>query len=423
MKKPNWKIILKCAPVTIAVSLAPLLDIIASFLERLEKFVGSNITFLQLARGIILLAMIIALKPSPYLIKKTKVIKPILIMCLYLIVGSFIFQFPFLCILQVFKIFFLCIVFLSTYKFAKKGWIDERWLKGVSWSILLTIIISQIIGFKMGIMNIEYHTEFSLVGITGQPSEIGAYLASIFPIFFLGSTLFLQNIAGILIILLSSIGTLRRSSFIAIFLAMIIAFSLKFKQAIRFKGANKVLILMVFVLSIICICFVLKYSGLGQDFVKRMDSLDIRKGGTGSGRTIFMLITINYILNRDIIDFVFGEGYGIINLVLHRDFGVAIGSHNDWLDITVAMGMIGFLLYLWYFVEVMRLCLDLRNSRYRDAIFSAFVIIMFFSIATGGFNPGFISIFALLGMLEYKNKFLKVIKLQKQRDSKLISDF
>ena len=41
----------------------------------------------------------------------------------------------------------------------------------------------------MGIQNIKYNTEFSLTGITGQPSEIGAYLASIFPIFFLGTTL------------------------------------------------------------------------------------------------------------------------------------------------------------------------------------------------------------------------------------------
>jgi hypothetical protein len=130
-----------------------------------------------------------------------------------------------------------------------------------------------------------------------------------------------------------------------------------------------------------------------------MSDLDPSKG-TGSGRYIFWNISLNHILNRSIDALILGEGMGSYRDVIYRHFGLYIGGHTDWLDIPFAFGIFGFVVMMFWYLELIRFANYLRVAKNpaSKGVFSAIVIFFITSIGQGGFyDPSFAMIYAALG--------------------------
>jgi hypothetical protein len=127
--------------------------------------------------------------------------------------------------------------------------------------------------------------------------------------------------------------------------------------------------------------------------------LDPREG-SGSGRYVFWNIALNHILKRSVDDQIVGEGMGSIRDMLERQFGLSIGNHNAWLDLTYAFGIFGLMTIAWSYLELIRFANYLRSGKdlLFQGVFSAIVILFLISFGTGGFfDPSFALTYAALG--------------------------
>ena len=75
------------------------------------------------------------------------------------------------------------------------------------------------------------------------------------------------------------------------------------------------------------------------------NEIDLERGTTGSGRSIFWLIVLQDFFTHDIFHIILGNGTNSVAELLDRTYGLAIGAHNGWLDILYTFGLIGLLLY------------------------------------------------------------------------------
>ena len=73
--------------------------------------------------------------------------------------------------------------------------------------------------------------------------------------------------------------------------------------------------------------------------------IDIEKGGTGSGRTVFWLIVLQDFFTHGVTHLIIGNGTNSVADLLDKTYGLAIGAHNGWLDILYTFGFVGLFLY------------------------------------------------------------------------------
>jgi len=137
----------------------------------------------------------------------------------------------------------------------------------------------------------------------------------------------------------------------------------------------------------------------GTDLMTRFRDLDPR-GGTGSDRYIFWRISLEHILHRPAPAQLWGEGMGSIRDFLKQSYGMAIPSHNDWLDLVNALGLCGLIGMAWWYWELARFALRLRDQR--EGLFqgmcTAVIILGLMSIGTGGtFEPHWTLTYAAMG--------------------------
>ena len=69
-------------------------------------------------------------------------------------------------------------------------------------------------------------------------------------------------------------------------------------------------------------------------------------GSFTSGRTVFWAKDIEAFVNANIVDRVFGQGYNLVYYVNKRAIDAYIYAHNDYLNILIANGIVGLLIYL-----------------------------------------------------------------------------
>ena len=75
--------------------------------------------------------------------------------------------------------------------------------------------------------------------------------------------------------------------------------------------------------------------------------LEIQGGySLGSGREIFWALVWNHFWDSDILQILLGHGYGSVQKLLDATYGMAIGSHNGWLDYMYMFGLIGLAIYI-----------------------------------------------------------------------------
>ncbi len=178
---------------------------------------------------------------------------------------------------------FLALVFLCSLELRVRGVLDLRWLNGVAWTVLLSVIASQAAGRALGVAS-SYGGAFDFPGLTGEPAIIAASLFAAFPIFFLREPFRPVDALGAALTVISIAGTQRRSALLATALALgIFVAHAALARGTRAARRSAVIILV----SLGVVAAVVASTPLGRELAGRFTNLDFASGGTGSGRKSF----------------------------------------------------------------------------------------------------------------------------------------
>lgn len=147
------------------------------------------------------------------------------------------------------------------------------------------------------------------------------------------------------------------------------------------------------------------------DMMMNRNISDMERGGTyGSGREIFYAIVIQGWLDGNILEKIFGHGYGSVHLLLLEKYGMAISSHNGFLDAIYVYGLLGLLLYLLIFVFLIRKLEYIKKYTKYYKVYVGFIVMWFVQnlIIHGFTGPNMVpyGIFiAYIFARAYKNKY------------------
>ena len=382
-------------PCTLAVVAGPIIATIYS-LSRPEYSKDGSFSISQALNGTLCLMMFLSLFLSRRLhLLKLQIIRPIIFLSVYAGMTCFLSQYPYENIAFSLKLVFLALIFASAFHLAQSKLCSENWLAGCASVILTFMAVSQVIGYVTG-NTIAYYSDYATAGIISLGSVTATFIVATLPVFLRFFPDRKWSLVGIIIAISSLFFTMRRTELISAICAIIIVIMYNINP-FRQNKLSRGVILAVLILSVLTTIGL--SSPAGSDLLARMSDLNPSEG-TGSGRYIFWRISLDHILNRGICEQVMGEGMGSIRNVLYKNFGLEIGSHTAWLDITYAFGLFGLIVLLWWYFRLVQLAKymnDNKNAAFQG-VFSAVIIMFLLSIGQGGFNePSLALIYAALG--------------------------
>ena len=91
------------------------------------------------------------------------------------------------------------------------------------------------------------------------------------------------------------------------------------------------------------------------DMLIERNASDAERGGSyGSGREIFYYYVLDGWINSDLISQLFGHGFGSVQSLLLKKYGMAISSHNGFLDCVYVYGLLGLIIYVSIFISLFK---------------------------------------------------------------------
>lgn len=212
--------------------------------------------------------------------------------------------------------------------------------------LVAIMLLGQLLGLNKAAAVAGVGNEFALQGLTGHVAITSSILLSAIPILLISSEKSKIGLIALVLCAVAILFTFRRSAWLIV-AALLIAhiYILYFRSSTDAYRQLKITLLIV-----------AGFVGLGlflagnpeiyQSIMLRLQDLNVAQGGTGAGRSVFWAILIDYIVNQPIVNFIFGNGYGFVQGLLETRFGVAIGAHNDWLDLLLAFGVIPIVIFI-----------------------------------------------------------------------------
>jgi O-antigen ligase len=376
----------RMAPLTVAVAGGPLIDVV-------EGLTRSGIG--QIARGILTLTMLLAIRKGRTFTRRSRVLLPLFALGFYGFVRAASLDYAFDGAVLGFKLLFLAAVYLSTRELVIDGHVTASWVLGVAWVALLTVLASQVAGRGLGVASV-YAGEGGFPGLTGQPAMIAASACALLALFAVRSPLRWTDLVGIALCVGSIAATQRRSSAAAA-LAALMVFGVFTVRSAKRRAALRLATL--FVLLAIVVYALATMTSVEVEFAERFEDLNFREGGTASGRTEFQRIAIAHVLARELPEMLFGEGPRALQQVLGQEFGIAIGGHNDWIDVVYGLGLVGLALFLWFYVNLTGAARRLE-PQWRGVAMMSLVGSFILGATTGGaLDPTAAPMFAIFGFL------------------------
>ncbi len=230
----------------------------------------------------------------------------------------------------------------------------EKRIIGAAVLILMIVVSLQVVGklidFRPPSVAAFFETYYTFayakafVGIAKHPAITATLLLAVLPV------LFYRALQGkpflLMIVSIATIATFRRSSWLV--LAVFLLFYLLY-YLIHIRPLLKNLILVIVgVIFLVLLWYVLPAEITGP-VLERALSEQGNLNSFGSGRLVFWSIILNAFANADEIRILLGHGIGSVSRLLLLNFNLAIGSHNDLLDIVYSLGLIAGLSFclLW----------------------------------------------------------------------------
>jgi hypothetical protein len=392
---------LVAVPVSLCVFLNPLLDSLGMFETPV-----AGVPIMQWVRGFLLFLMLanIALhsglsrRPSVH-----RIILPLIWLPLYAFILFAFRDTPLVLTAgYVLKYLFVVAIYYNVILSARSGAITERWLQYAAWCALCLAVAGQIAGIWLARPAVGAY-ESSLAGLTLGPGTIAAELLSILPVFLYLSKRPGQGYLGLTLCTTALIATFRRSGILAAGVGLAIYLVLWGSRA----NAKRLRPVLLALGSIAVLAGALSGTPVARGLAARFEDLDISSGGTGSGRSTLWSIVLGHIEGREFGQQMFGEGPLAVGALTIKYFGAGIGSHNDWLDVLMAAGLVGASLQIWFFVNVFALAKRLLriNPQMGIACFSTLGMMIFLGATTGGaFDPGVAPMYALIGYAAFERQ-------------------
>lgn len=155
----------------------------------------------------------------------------------------------------------------------------------------------------------------------------------------------------------------------AIFVGMICTALYLVDMFQRSKGFKKVLIILLSLTVILLLSFWVGYLLETNDFfVQRFQNT--MEGNTSGRDSLYHTFFLYYLHDTNVFQFFFGSG---ANATLSISYNYA---HNDWLELAINQGVLGYSLYLYFFVEFFR---SWRRMERTDFTYFAFGLLLLVS--------------------------------------------
>lgn len=166
--------------------------------------------------------------------------------------------------------------------------------------------------------------------------------------------------------------SLKRGGFVAVIVAIAVYFLISF-FSLRGKkfGIGHAIVLIGATVGVIYLVQYVNSVVMGDMLFDRLNDIE---SGEGSGRLGIYTKYLAFIQSDDIVHLIFGHGWqGSI-----LDSGINATCHNDFLEVFVDFGLIGFIAYISFWVSLIRLCkLMVRNKHEYAPAMGASIAIFF----------------------------------------------
>ncbi len=219
--------------------------------------------------------------------------------------------------------------------------------------------------------------------IGGLTVNASAIFLVIIPLLFFIRNKWIVVLASIMIIFFIIYGAKRGN-----IISMAIPFYLLFRQNLKY---NKTLINeAILFLVTVGLCYFAYDTMINSDYV--MNRIEKALEGDTSGRgEIFYTASQSWYNAEHLYNLIFGYGTdGTVNLI-------GIRAHNDWLEVLVDYGLIGFFSYLIFFVNLLKVSWRIRHN---NQLFYALIAVFFIWFSKSLYSMGFAnSLFSYLSMI------------------------
>lgn len=395
---PGWAVARRIPwALTIAIYATAMIDSLSYFDVTI-----AGISLPQIVRGALLVLLLAGSLNASWLTRWIHPLAlPLICLPLYSIFPALVAGVPLVTTgVYVLRLAFPGAILLSTATALGQRRIDAVWLRRAAWSVLLLTIASQLLGTLFEHRAPPAGYERALWGLTLGPSIIAATLVSVVPLFLY----VYRRPAG----LCSSIGlsilvvlmTMRRSGIAAVAAALAIYVGVTLYR----KGARQYVLAVAAVATVLG-GLVVTQSVIGTDLVARFAEADIRQGGTASGRTKVWSIAWEHIKERGSLQQLVGEGPVAAQRTMLEAGMPEIGAHSDWLDLVFSTGLIGVVLYAWFYLRLLHLAGRLMSTGLDSGIacLAGVTAIFVLGVTTGGaLDPGGAAVYVLFAFAAHE---------------------
>ena len=261
--------------------------------------------------------------------------------------------------------------------------LDEKQLSIVLVVALIFIFILQILGYILSVEVSDESYEYALVGLTKHPAVTANLLISCLPLalfFALKNSKILLLVATVLLFM-----TFRRSSWIVLVIFWLGFF---YKEIFVNKDFGIFLRLMMVSIPFFYAVELMAPESIVEGVLNRFNELFSggEKDAVGSGRDVFWTIIVDDFLWRaEPVNYIFGFGAGAISDLLYFRFGLAIGGHNDFLDLFYGYGLPAAIVLSFFYIFSIFFTLTSKSFSDEKLVFlTSIVALVSLSFTTGG---------------------------------------
>ena len=142
------------------------------------------------------------------------------------------------------------------------------------------------------------------------------------------------------------------------------------------------------------------------DMLIERNANDAERGGSyGSGREIFYALVLDGWIESNISEQFWGHGFGSVQKLLLEKYGMAISSHNGFLDCIYVYGLLGLIIYFLIFIVLIKRYVVVKRyvPQYKN-IYLGFVIMWIIQnlIIHGYAGPNMIPYGIFIALIESK---------------------
>lgn len=286
----------------------------------------------------------------------------------------------------------------SFYVFVRKGWLTEQMLTRWFFAFLIVAIANY---YKYQNQLLEMDLTGRLEGITNNSGYIVLSLFPLLPLFWRKPILQYSLLAVIMLYVLMA---LKRGAILAgVFCSVwMIVKTLRERGRVDSKTARrKIIRLLLSIGFVVFVVYAVQNMFLSNEYFRyRYDST---LEGASSDRDIIYGQLLRHFFNEsNVISFLFGNGaYGTVKVV-------GTFAHNDWLEIAIDNGVIFLIIYLIYWISLVKMLLKGEKSSATTLMLGLFIIIYFlktlFSMSYNDLTPyAACALGYAMAKYEYKN--------------------